>query len=167
MSRPPFIIRAADVPERSHVYPNSDEAMAPSRPIGRHAGLLHLGLNLVRVLPGTRTSWPHAEEKEEEFAYVIEGECHAWIDGHLYPMRAGDLVAWPPGTGITHTILNNGERDALLLAGGHAGIASSRIYYPLNDSRRGDLPWSQWWSDVPARPLGPHDGVPDARRSPK
>jgi len=116
--RPPFIIATADVPERIHKYPNSDEPMAPSRPVGKTAGLLRIGLHLVRVPPGQRTSWPHAEENEEEFAYVIEGEVDAWIDGELHRMKKGDLIAWPAGTGISHTILNDGREE--VLAGGEA-----------------------------------------------
>ena len=54
--RPPFIVSSADVAERIHRYPNSTEDMAPSRPIGRTAGLLRIGIHLVRVPPGARTS---------------------------------------------------------------------------------------------------------------
>ena len=60
-TRPPFIISSADVPEKRHRYPNSDEEMAPARHIGRAAGLLQIGILLVRVPPGMRTSYPHAE----------------------------------------------------------------------------------------------------------
>jgi uncharacterized cupin superfamily protein len=162
--RPPFIVAAADVPETSHRYPGSDEEMAPSRAIGRHAGLQRIGLHVVRVPPGFRTSWPHAEEDEEEFCFVLEGEVDAWNDGGLHRARKGDLIAWPAGTGITHTILNDGPQEALLLAGGEAAKAGSRIYYPLHPGRRDDLPWSAWWADVPKRKQGAHDGLPAARR---
>jgi uncharacterized cupin superfamily protein len=158
--RPPFLIASADVPEHRHVYPRSDEAMAPSRAVGKAAGLQRIGLHLVRVPSGTRTSWPHAEEDEEEFAFVLEGEVDAWIDGELHPMRKGDLIAWPAGTGICHTILNDGDEEALLLAGGEAGKPDSRIYYPLHPGRKEDMPWSSWWDDVPARKQGEHDGLP-------
>lgn len=43
------------------------EDMAPARPIGRAAGLLQIGIHLVTVPPGRRTSYPHAESAEEEF----------------------------------------------------------------------------------------------------
>jgi uncharacterized cupin superfamily protein len=162
--RPPFIISARDVPETSHRYPNSEESMAPARAIGRAAGLLKIGLHLQRVPPGHRTSWPHAEEQEEEFIYVIEGQIDAWIDGVLHRMTAGDLAAFPSGTGICHTFLNNGQQDALLLVGGEAGRSWSRIIYPLHPGRQRDLSWSQWWDDVPRRPQGTHDGKPDALR---
>jgi uncharacterized cupin superfamily protein len=163
-TRPPFIVSTADVPERSHVYPNSDEAMGPSRRVGHAAGLRRMGINLQTLPPGSRSSWPHAEEDEEEFVYVVQGEVDCWVDGELHHMVAGDLAAFPAGTGISHCFLNNGDRDALLLVGGEAPKSDSRIFYPLNPSRRGDLTWSQWWDDVPVRPQGPHDGLPDALR---
>ena len=163
-ARPPFIVSMGDVPETTHRYPKSDEPMAPSRAVGRIAGLLRIGLHVVRVPPGYRTSWPHAEEDEEEFVYVLEGEIDAWVDGHLHRMKQGDLAAFPAGTGISHTFLNDGPAEALLLVGGEAAKKDSRIYYPKNPGRRSDMPWSSWWDDVPTRDLGPHDGAPRTPR---
>jgi uncharacterized cupin superfamily protein len=162
--KPPFIIAAASCPETSHKYPNSDEYTGHQRSIGRAAGLKKIGVNLLRLSPGERSSWPHAEEREEEFVYVLEGEVDAWIDGFLHEMRPGDLAAFPAGTGICHCFINNSEQDSLLLVGGEASRSDNRIYYPLNPQRRNDLPWSEWWEDVPKRRLGPHDGMSDALR---
>ena len=164
-TRPPFIVSTADVPERTHRYPNSDEDMGPSRPVGRVAGLMKIGIHVQRVPPGHRISWPHAESREEEFVYVLEGEVDAWIDGELHPMKKGDLAAFPSGTGICHTFLNNGTSEATLLVGGEGDKADNRIFYPLHPGRRADMPWSRWWDGVPARPQGPHDGMPDAVRA--
>lgn len=163
--RPPFIVSTADVPEDpfGH-YPGSDEPLCAGRKVGRAAGLLRIGLHVERLPPGHRTSWPHAEEDEEEFVYVLEGTVHAWVDGHLHAMKKGDLAAFPAGTGICHAILNNGTEEALLLVGGERSKSDSRIFYPLHPTRRNDMPWSAWWDDVPPRALGSHDGLPDARR---
>jgi uncharacterized cupin superfamily protein len=164
-SWPPFILSTADVPETTHRYPHSEEPMGPSRAIGRAAGLLKIGLHVQRVPPGHRISWPHAESKEEEFVYVLHGEVDAWIDGTLHAMKAGDLAAFPSGTGICHTLLNNGATEATLLVGGEANKPDNRIHYPLHPQRRQDLPPSEWWDDAPVRPLGTHDGKPDALRA--
>jgi uncharacterized cupin superfamily protein len=163
--RPPFIISSTDVPETEERYPQSDELLILNRAIGKHAGMLRLGLHLCRVPPGHRTSYPHAEENEEEFVYVLEGNVDAWIDGELHPMKPGDLAAFPAGTGISHTFLNNGSEDALLLVGGEAGRRENKIYYPLNPERRAQIAWSQWWDDHerPQRKLGSHDGKPKKR----
>jgi len=140
--------------------------MGPTRGVGKAAGLVRIGVNLQRLPPGTRSSWPHAEEDEEEFVYVLEGEVDAWIDGELHRMVAGELAAFPAGTGICHCFMNNTDREALLLVGGEAAKRGSRIVYPLNPSRRADLKETDWWDDAPSRPLGPHDGLPDAQRNP-
>ncbi len=163
-TRPSCIVSAHDVPERTHVYPQSTEGMGPTRRIGKTAGLVRIGVNLQRLPPGTRSSWPHAEEKEEEFVYVIDGEVDAWIDGDIHRMRSGDLAAFPAGTGISHCFINNGDREALLLVGGEANKPDNRIVYPVNPSRRADLKPGDWWDDVPQRPLGRHDGLPDKMR---
>lgn len=161
--RPPFIVSSVDVAETRHRYPNSVEEMAPSRAIGRAAGMLKIGVHLVRLLPGTRTSFPHAESAEEEFVYVIDGRVDAWIDGELHGMQAGDIAAFPAGTGICHTFINDGDREAMLLVGGETEKAENRIHYPLHPGRRKDIPWSRWWENVPERPQGAHDGNPRSR----
>lgn len=156
--RPTFIVSTADVPEKAGQYPNSVEIQAYGRAIGRAAGLERIGLHVERLPPGHRTSYPHAEEMEEEFVFVLEGEVDAWIDGHLHPMRAGDLVAFPAGTGICHTIINNSGAEARLLVGGERSKPDNRIYYPLNPEREAEVGADDWWHDIPRRALGPHDG---------
>ena len=162
--RPSFIVSARDLSESAHVYPQSTERMGPVCSPGKVAGLVRIGINLQRLAPGTRSSWPHAEENEEEFVYVLEGEVDAWINGDLHRMVAGDLAAFPAGTGICHCFINNGEREVLLLVGGEAPKQGSRIFYPLNPSRRADMKAGDWWHDVPQHRLGPHDGLPDRLR---
>ena len=163
-ARPTFIVAAGSLPEETHVYPKSKERMGPVHCVGKAAGLVRIGINLQRLPPGSRSSWPHAEESEEEFVYVIEGDVDAWIDGSLHRMTTGDLAAFPAGTGICHCFINNTEREALLLVGGEASKPDNRIFYPLNPSRRSDMKASDWWEDVPRQILGPHDGLPDALR---
>jgi uncharacterized cupin superfamily protein len=166
-TRPNFIRAASDAQEYTHVYPQSTEPMGPVRQLGKLAGLQRIGINLQRLPPGSRSSWPHAEENEEEFVYVIEGEVEAWINGVIHPMRPGDLAAFPAGTGIAHCFINNGAREALLLVGGDAPRPGSRIVYPVNPSRRQDMDARHWWHDAPQHALGPHDGQPDALRAAK
>lgn len=164
LERPPFIRSTSDVPEHTHVYPQSSEPMGPVRRLGKEAGPQRIGINIQRLPPGCRSSWPHAEENEEEFVYVIEGDVDAWVDGHIHRMRPGDLAAFPAGTGVSHCFINNTDREVVLLVGGEAPKRGSRIFYPLNPSRRSDMDPSNWWDDVPSHELGPHDGLPNAAR---
>ena len=139
MSRPSFIIATEDVPEKPTATRRATSSLgtgAPSvaRPVFERSASTSCGSS-----PESGTSWPHAEEKEEEFVYVLEGTVDAWIDGELHPMKPGDLAAFPAGTGICHTFLNNGERDALLLVGGEASKPDNRIFYPLHPHRRAEV----------------------------
>jgi uncharacterized cupin superfamily protein len=161
--RPPFIISTSEVPEKTDRYPHRDEQFGHSRAIGVNAGLERIGLHVHRLLPGERTSLPHAEEKEEEFVYVVDGVVQAWIDGYLHVMRRGDLCAFPAGTGIAHTFINDGEAEATLLVGGERTKPDNRICYPLNPERRGEMAQGEWWESAARRPRGPHDGKPRAR----
>lgn len=157
-NRPPFIVSSADVPEKAGQYPNSAEIQSYGRAIGRAAGLERIGLHVERLPPGHRTSYPHAEEKEEEFVFVLEGDVDVWVDGHLHAMHAGDLVAFPAGTGICHTIINNSASEARLLVGGERSKDDNRIYYPLNPEREAEVGHDSWWHDIPLRAQGAHDG---------
>lgn len=163
-ARPPFIVSTADVEETSFSYPGSTEVHGHSRAIGKHAGMQRIGLHVHRLPPGQRTSYPHCEQGEEEFVFVLEGEVDAWIDGEIFRMEKGDLAGFPAGTGISHTFINDGDTECVLLVGGDAAVPGAKIFYPLNPERRPDREKrGDWWHDAPQAELGPHDGRPKAR----
>ena len=109
--RPIIHWKQIEGPDDSH-YPGDDELMSIGAPFGRHFGLKRLGIHHERLLPGRRTSYPHAESAEEEFVYVIEGTPDVWLDGTLHRLKPGDAVGFPAGTGICHSFLNNSEPRA-------------------------------------------------------
>jgi len=162
--RPIIHWKQIEGPDDSH-YPGDDELMSIGAPFGRHFGLKRLGIHHERLLPGRRTSYPHAESAEEEFVYVIEGTPDVWLDGTLHRLKPGDAVGFPAGTGICHTFLNNSEREVHLLVVGEASKPDNKIYYPRNLERKGMR--EDWWHDVPQRPLGDHDGLTDKVRAMK
>lgn len=129
----------------------------------RKFGFAKIGVHHELLPPGRRTSFPHAESAEEEFVFVIEGEPAAWIDGHLHPLRPGDGVGFPPRTGIAHTFINNTRKPVRLLVVGERRKPGNKRFYPVNPGLR-EFITEQWWDDAPRRPLGPHDGRPDAKR---
>jgi len=150
-------------PDGHSYYPGSDEPLSVGAAFGKTMGLRHLGVHHEWIPPGRRTSWPHAEEDEEEFIYVIEGTPDVWIDGNLHRLKPGDGVGFPSGTGVSHTFLNNSKKDVRLLVVGEASKKTSKIYYPYHPGREKQV-GEAWWREVPKRPLGPHDGVPDAQK---
>ena len=164
--RPSFIGHYKDlIDEDSCTYPDSTELLSHGSPVGRKLGLKSIGIHIETLYPGRRTSWPHAESLEEEFAFVIEGHPDVWIDGELYSLNPGDFVAFPSGTGIAHTFINNTEKDALLLVGGESTKKDNKIYYPLHPKRNDEMKEKGcFWEASPKHKLGDHDGLPDKIR---
>jgi len=162
-TRPFCIVHWRDIedPAPGH-YDGDDERMSLGAALGRHFGLTRLGIHHERLLPGRRTSYPHAESAEEEFVYVLEGTPDAWIDGTLHRLAAGDAVGFPAGTGLCHTFINNTDGEVRLLVVGEAAKPANRIFYVRNPERRAMR--HDWWDDVPARPMGDHDGLSDRVR---
>ncbi len=160
MERPAFIRHwsALEGVDDAH-YPGDTELMAIGAPLGGALGLTRIGIHHIRLLPGRRTSYPHAESAEEEFVFVLDGEPDVWIDGDLHRLRAGDAVGFPAGTGICHTFLNNTDNEVRLLVVGEANKAENRIRYPRNEAYEATRP--DRWADWPERPMGPHDGRPE------
>lgn len=164
MARPDFIKHYSEIQDDDDGhYPGSDELLSIGSPFGRLMGLTRIGVHHEFVPPGRRTSWPHAESDEDEFVYVIEGTPDVWIDGEIYRLQPGDGVAFPCGNGIAHTFLNNTEKDVRLLVIGEASKPGNKLHYPMHPIRKEQL-GDNYWHDVPQRPLGDHDGLPDKQR---
>lgn len=166
VTRPPFIghyLQLQD--EDSAHYPNSSELLSIGSPIGQKLGLKKIGIHVETLPPARRTSWPHAEKDTEEFVFVVKGRPDAWINGVLYPLFEGDFVAFPAGTGIAHTLINNSNEEVLLLVGGETSLGNNRLIYPLDPERNAQLQTTQrLWTDAPKQEMGAHDGLPDKLR---
>ncbi len=131
-------------------------------PLGSSLGLARIAVNHEVLPPGRRTSLPQAHSHDEEFIFILTGKPDLWIDGRIYPLVPGNVVAFPAGTGIAHTVINNTEEDVRILVVGDADQSEDRCLYPLNPELKfvDDIPW---WEDAPRRPLGPHAGRPNCR----
>ncbi|MBT9555965.1 MAG: GNAT family N-acetyltransferase [Myxococcales bacterium] len=155
---------AAIVPEtrRSGHYPGDDERFADGLRITGPLQLRALGIWVDLLLPGYRTSWPHAHTDEEELVYVARGAADVWLDGHVRPIAAGESVGFTPGTGAAHTLINDGSEPAIIITVGEtADFPGERIVYPKHPLRNaGCARKNTLWLDTLDRPLGNHDGRP-------
>ena len=159
-ARPAFIGHWTQLEEPEATrYRGDDEPMGFDASVGEKLGLTRIGIHHVRVPPHQRISYPHAESAEEEFVFVIEGRPDAWIDGLLHRLAPGDSVAFPAGTGICHTFLNNTPDEVRLLVVGEKPKPENRIRYPMNPDHEATR--EDRWVNPPHRTMGPHDGRVD------
>jgi uncharacterized cupin superfamily protein len=85
--------------------------------IGDKIGAKKLGYNLTVVPPGKRAFPFHNHRVNEEMFFVVEGEGEIRIGSQRHRIRAGDVVACPPG-GVesAHQIVNTSAAELKYLA---------------------------------------------------
>jgi uncharacterized cupin superfamily protein len=112
------------------------------RGLGAEAGAEQTGLNWLRVDEGRRSGPPHCHSAEEEVFVVLEGEgtLELWpspvaADQGRHredlPVRAGHVIARPPGTRVAHALLG-GPGGLTLLAYG-TREPTDVCYYPRSN----------------------------------
>ena len=109
--RPPTIVNVADV----EPFVRGGRRR---RGLGEAVGARWTGLRHIECAPGTLSGPPHVHSAEEELFVVLEGDgtLELWPD-ETHPVRAGSIVARPPGTGVAHAF-RGGEHGLTLLAWG-------------------------------------------------
>ncbi len=70
------------------------------------AGLTEIGASHVTLEPGAWSSQRHWHDGEDEFLVMLSGEAVLVEDDGRTTLKAGDLAAWPKGTGIGHHLIN-------------------------------------------------------------
>ncbi|KXV14486.1 cupin [Caballeronia megalochromosomata] len=100
--------------------PTGDAAERYAPRIARIGGMLgakKLGYSLIVLEPGKRAFPFHHHRVNEEMFLVIEGEGEVRIGQEKHAIRAGDVIAGPPGGPDTaHQIVNTGARALRYLA---------------------------------------------------
>ena len=86
--------------------------------LGDAAALTQFGVNLVRLPPGVWSSQRHWHEREDEFAYVLEGELVLVTDEGETKMVPGDCAGFKAGVRNGHCFQNRSKKDAVLLVVG-------------------------------------------------
>lgn len=80
-------------------------------------GARKLGYNLTVVPPGCRAGYFHNHRVGEEMFMVLSGEGMLRFGEQDYPLRAGDVIACPPGgREVAHQISNTGSSELKLFA---------------------------------------------------
>src|SRR5579862_7805228 len=78
-------------------------------PVSQTLGARKLGYNVTRIDPGKAAYPSHNHRVNEEMFLVLQGTGELRIAGERHPVRAGDIVACPPGDRETaHQLRNTG-----------------------------------------------------------
>jgi len=123
--RPRGVVATADVPTTMQ---------GRMRRLGRTAGAQATGLNHVVLAGGEQGAPAHCHSLEEEILVVLDGSgiLELWARGaegpDKHPLRRGDVISRPAGTGVAHA-LRAGEQGLTYLAYGTRDT-SDMCFYP-------------------------------------
>lgn len=85
--------------------------------VGKQLGAQKLGYRLYVLEPGMRGSPFHSHRVNEEMFYIVAGEGQVRLGAESFPIRAGDVIACPPGgPEAAHQIINTGLVELRYLA---------------------------------------------------
>lgn len=97
--------------------------------LGVLAGSGRLYVNVDYVKPGALSVKYHSHTLQEEFFLVLEGTGVLRIEDRELRVGKGDFIAKPPGRGIAHQFINDGEGMLVILDCGLRD-AADLIEYP-------------------------------------
>jgi uncharacterized cupin superfamily protein len=127
---PPLAERPRNVVALSEVTPILD---GRAWRLGMAAGAVATGLNYVVLHAGAQGAPAHCHSLEEEIFVLLEGDgvLELYARGETspeeHPLRAGDVISRPPGTGVAHA-LRPGPQGVTYLAFGTRESADMCFY---------------------------------------
>ena len=97
------------------------ELAATRRRLGAAAGARRLGIAIIEIAPGRRSTPPHSHADEDEAFLVLAGGGLSWQssgskDVRTYEVAVDDLL-WHPSNGDAHTLIAGDEGLTVLVAG--------------------------------------------------
>ena len=99
--------------------------------LGEAGGLTQFGAHIEVLPPGSRSSFRHWHETEDEMIYVLSGQVILTEESET-TLHPGDVACWPAGTPVGHCLENRSAADARYLT---IGTRNRRdvIHYPDHD----------------------------------
>jgi uncharacterized cupin superfamily protein len=113
--RPSTIVALDDVSGED--FSGGGDVVAVRRDLGDVLESKRTGVGHLVVAPGALSGPPHCHAAEEELFYVLDGTGTLLLGDEEHPVRAGSVVARPPGTGVPHAF-RAGDGPLTLLAFG-------------------------------------------------
>ena len=133
--------------------------------LGRPAAAIRTGLNWGRLEAGRAGAPPHSHSADEELFVILEGSgtVELWpspvaaerMERETHEIRAGNVIARPPGTGISHFLRAGGEAMTFLAYGTRE--PNDVCYYP----RSNKIYWRGLGLIARLEPLDYDDGEPE------
>lgn len=104
-----------------------------NKSLGDAAGLKNIGVHMMTIAPGDRSSEYHTHKYEDEAIYVLSGTGAAVIGEDRHRIGPGDFIGFP-GSGPAHETINDGTEPLVCLVMGQR-LAQDVVDYPRAGKR--------------------------------
>jgi uncharacterized cupin superfamily protein len=108
-------------------------AIRIDKSLGDEVGLKNIGIHLISIAPGDKSTELHTHRYEEEAIYVLSGRGTEVIGDQTYKIGPGDFIGFPGG-GAAHETINDGTEPLVCLVIGQR-LAQDVVDYPRKGKR--------------------------------
>ncbi|MCB1517309.1 MAG: cupin domain-containing protein [Hyphomicrobiaceae bacterium] len=139
---------------KDHIEPILVEGSEPrlEQRIGEAGKLTDLGVNIVTLSPGQRSSDRHWHARSDEFMLVLSGVATVHENHGSHDLAPGDYACWPLGEANAHTVENcTGEPLTFLVAG--TNPPTDIVHYPDSGRTLFHEPPDWWITDREGREI--------------
>ena len=115
------------------VHTLNPEAIRTDKSLGDEVGLKNIGIHLITIAPGDKSTEFHFHKYEEEAIYVLSGHGTEVMGESTQKIAPGDFIGFPGG-GEAHETINDGTEPLVCLVIGQR-LAQDVVDYPRKGKR--------------------------------
>jgi uncharacterized cupin superfamily protein len=115
------------------VHALNPAAIRTDKSLGDEAGLKNLGVHLIAIAPGEKSTEFHVHKYEDEAIYVLSGHGTEAIGEKTYKIGPGDFIGLP-ADGPAHETINDGVEPLVCLVIGQR-LPQDVVDYPRKGKR--------------------------------
>jgi len=125
--------RIAAIEGIKRVHALNAAAIRTNKSLGDEAGLKNIGIHLITIAPGDKSTEFHSHRFEDEAIYVLSGHGIEAIGDEIHKIGPGDFIGLPAG-GAAHETINDGTEPLVCLVIGQR-LAQDVVDYPRKGKR--------------------------------
>jgi uncharacterized cupin superfamily protein len=115
------------------VHTLNPAAIRLDKSLGDEVGLKNIGIHLITIAPGDKSTEFHTHKYEEEAIYVLSGHGTEVIDETKQKIGPGDFIGFP-AAGVAHETINDGTEPLMCLVIGQR-LSQDVVDYPRKGKR--------------------------------
>jgi uncharacterized cupin superfamily protein len=115
------------------VHQLNPAAIRIDKSLGDEVGLKNIGIHLITIAPGDKSTEFHTHKYEDEAIYVLSGHGTEIMGDAQQKIGPGDFIGFPAG-GLAHETVNDGTEPLLCLVIGQR-LAQDVVDYPRKGKR--------------------------------